>query len=249
MGKKVIVILPAYNAARTLERTLQELPPGGADEVILVDDASRDNTVALARQLGLVVLVHPRNRGYGGNQKTCYAEALRRGADVVLMLHPDYQYDPALAPAMVAPILRGEADLVLGSRMLEDKALLGKMPLWRYAGNKFLTGLENWVFGTHLSEMHTGYRAFSRELLLTVPFETNNEKFVFDQEILAQAILSGARIHEIPIPTKYFKEASSVSFRASVVYGLRTLGLLVKFRLHTSGMRASPQFSLRQTAP
>ena len=246
---KVIIVLPAYNAERTLERTVKEIPPGTADELILVDDASKDNTVALARQLGLTVLVHPQNRGYGGNQKTCYLEALRRGAEVILMLHPDYQYDPVLSPELIAPIVRGEADLVLGSRLLEDKALLGKMPLWKYWGNRFLTSIENYALQTKLSEFHTGYRAFSRDLLDTVPFLANSDSFVFDQEILAQAILAGARITEVAIPTKYFKEASSVGFWTSVVYGLQTLLLLIKFRLHRNGWRKSPQFYLLNHHP
>jgi glycosyltransferase involved in cell wall biosynthesis len=189
--------------------------------------------VALARQLGLAhVVVHPKNRGYGGNQKTCYKTALDLGADVVVMIHPDFQYDPTLAAELVQPILDGKADCVLGSRMMRDEALKGKMPLWKYVGNKFLTGLENLAFGVKLSEYHTGYRSYNRKVLSTLRLELNSDGFVFDQEIIAQMLTNGFRIAEVPIPTRYFKEASSVSFLVSVKYGLQTIGTLAGFLLH-----------------
>jgi len=231
-GKKIIAVLPAYNAELTLERTLNDIPKDLFDLIILVDDASRDGTVALARRLGLHVIVHEKNKSYGGNQKTCYREALAQGGDIAVMIHPDFQYDPTLAPEMVAPILSGEADCVLGSRMMGDTALKGKMPVWKFVGNKFLTGIENLAFGAKFSEYHTGYRAFSKTVLSTLPLELNSDGFVFDQEIMAQMIAAGHRIVEIPIPTRYFKEASSVSFTVSVKYGLQTLGVLATFVLH-----------------
>jgi SAM-dependent methyltransferase len=230
-GKKIVAVLPAYNAEKTLERTLADIPKGLFDELILVDDASKDGTVELARRLGgLTVVVHEKNRGYGGNQKTCYKTALSMGADVVVMIHPDYQYDPTLAPEMVAPILQGKADCVLGSRMMRDTALKGKMPVWKYVGNKFLTGLENLGFGARFSEYHTGYRAYTKKVLSSLQLELNSDGFVFDQEIIAQMLAAGYRIVEVPIPTRYFKEASSVGFWVSVKYGLLTLWLLARYR-------------------
>jgi glycosyltransferase involved in cell wall biosynthesis len=232
-GKRIVAVLPAYNAEKTLKMTLDDIPKDLFDEIVLVDDASRDRTVELARELGLKhVIVHPKNRGYGGNQKTCYKTALGLGADIVVMIHPDYQYDPTLAPELVNPILEGRADCVLGSRLMRDEALKGKMPVWKYIGNKFLTGMENLVFGTHYSEFHTGYRSYSRKVLSTLRLEMNNDGFVFDQEIIAQMLANGFRITEVPIPTRYFKEASSVSFTASVKYGMLTLGTLVWFAMH-----------------
>jgi SAM-dependent methyltransferase len=228
-GKKIAAVMPAYNAERTLERTYNDIPGGLFDSLILVDDASRDRTVEIARKLGLTVIVHPKNRGYGGNQKTCYRAALDAGADIIVMIHPDYQYDPTLAPELVAPILEGRADCVLGSRMMGDTALKGKMPVWKYVGNKFLTGIENACFGARFSEYHTGYRAYARKVLESLPLELNSDDFVFDQEIIAQMLSAGYRIAEVPIPTRYFKEASSVSFTVSVKYGLQTLALLVSF--------------------
>ena len=229
-GKRIVAVLPAYNAEKTLKMTLDDIPKDLFDEIILVDDASKDRTVELARELGLKhVVVHPMNRGYGGNQKTCYKTALDLGADVVVMIHPDFQYDPTLAPELVTPILEGKADCVLGSRLMRDEALKGKMPVWKYIGNKFLTGMENLVFGTHYSEFHTGYRSYSRKVLSTLRLEMNSDGFVFDQEIIAQMLANGFRITEIPIPTRYFKEASSVSFVNSVKYGMQTLGVLLGF--------------------
>jgi len=242
-GKKVVAVLPAYNAEKTLERTLADTPKGLFDEIILVDDASRDGTVELARKLGLKVVVHPKNRGYGGNQKTCYREALAAGADIAVMLHPDYQYDPKLAPDLVEPLLEGRADCVLGSRLLRDEALKGRMPVWKYIGNKFLTGLENLGFGTHFSEYHTGYRSYTRKVLEMLRLDLNNDGFVFDQQIIAQMLVAGIRVAEVPIPTRYFKEASSVAFWPSVKYGLQTLGVIVRYRLHRHGIWRFPQFS------
>jgi glycosyltransferase involved in cell wall biosynthesis len=238
-GKKVAAVMPAYNAERTLERTYNDIPKDLFDILILVDDASRDRTVEIARRLGLQVIVHPRNRGYGGNQKTCYRAALDAGADIIVMIHPDYQYDPTLAPELVAPIIEGRADCVLGSRMMGDTALKGKMPVWKYVGNKFLTGIENVCFGARFSEYHTGYRAYARKVLESLPLEMNSDDFVFDQEIIAQMLSAGYRIAEIPIPTRYFKEASSVSFTVSVKYGLQTLALLASYlALRAFGIRS-----------
>jgi glycosyltransferase involved in cell wall biosynthesis len=244
---KIIVVMPAYNAARTLADTIARFPPDFANEIILVDDRSRDDTVEVAKRLGesinLVTIPHPHNVGYGGNQKTCYMEALRRGADVIVMVHPDGQYDPTFLPEIVKPILRGESDVVLGSRMLvPGHARMGGMPWWKRVANGALTGLENLVFRRHLSEYHTGYRAFSRRFLQTVPFLRNSRDFVFDSEMLAQAVAFNFSIAEIPVDTKYFPEASSVSFRGSTVYGLKTLWVLVRFALHRSGIVRSPIF-------
>ncbi len=218
----VVVVMPAYNAAQTLERTYHEIPHESVDHVILVDDVSQDQTVELAHELGLDVIVHRQNRGYGGNQKTCYDRALAIGAQVVVMLHPDYQYDATRIPDLIEPIIAGRADLTLGSRFLGDP-LGGGMPRWKYVSNRFLTGLENRAFGLRLSEYHTGLRAYSRRLIESVPYHENSDDFVFDQQLIAQAVRGGFRIEEIAVPTRYFKEASSVGFRRSVVYGLSTL--------------------------
>lgn len=249
--QKVIVVMPAYNAARTLERTYNDIPPGVVDHVILVDDVSQDETVDVARRLGLQVVIHVQNRGYGGNQKTCYLEALREGADIVVMLHPDYQYDSTLIPEMIAPIQAGRCDMVLGSRLLRtpgqtgNPALGGGMPIWKYVSNRFLTICENTVFGQRLSECHTGFRAYSRKLLETIPFLLNSDDFVFDTEVIAQAVAFGFKIEEIAVPTRYFDEASSVNFRRSVVYGLATLDVLRRYLLHTTGVQRSPIFTKR----
>ena len=238
--------MPAYNAGRTLRLTYEELPKDTVSLVILVDDGSTDGTLEVARQLGLEIFVHNRNYGYGANQKTCYTEALRAGADIVVMVHPDYQYDPTLVPQIIEPIVRGEADVVLGSRLKAGSALAGGMPWWKYAANRFLTRLENRAFGLDLSEFHTGYRAFRREVLETVNFALNSDGFVFDQEIIAQIVAAGFRLAEIPVPTRYFPEASSASFTASTVYGLRILVLLARWELHTRGLVRSRHFdSLR----
>ncbi len=236
-GKRVVVVLPAYNAAKTLEQTLKDVPPGVVDEFLLVDDASRDDTVAEARRLGIPFIVHPTNRGYGGNQKTCYTEALRRGADIVIMLHPDYQYSPKLIGAMAWLVASGEFDVVLGSRILGTGALKGGMPFYKYVSNRFLTAVENVLLGIKLSEYHTGYRTFSRKVLETLPLEENSDDFVFDNQMLAQAAFFGFRIGEISCPTKYFAEASSINFRRSVIYGLGVLHTALQFRLHRWGLR------------
>ncbi len=235
-AQKICVVMPAYNAERTLERTLRDLPEGWVDDVVLVDDASRDGTVALARSLGLHVLVHPRNRGYGGNQKTCYREALARGAEIAVMVHPDHQYDPKHIPAMVAPLLAGEADAVFGSRMLGGRPLEGGMPKWKYFANLGLTALANASFYVFLSEYHSGLRAYSRRYLETVDLEANSDDFVFDTEIIAQGIWKGMRIREVPIQTRYFDEASQISFSRSVRYGFAILNVLLRYKLHKKGL-------------
>ena len=242
MSERVIVVMPAYNAAKTLERTYRDLPKDVIDKVILVDDVSQDETVEIARRLGLKVIIHVQNKGYGGNQKTCYIEALKDGADIVVMLHPDYQYDSTLVPELIAPILEGRADMVLGSRFLGEGALKGGMPLYKYVANRFLTIAENLVLGLHLSEAHTGFRAYRRELLETIPFLLNSDKFVFDSEIIAQTVAFGFRIAEIGVPTRYFDEASSVNFENSVIYGFSTLWTLVKYLAHKWGLASLPQF-------
>jgi glycosyltransferase involved in cell wall biosynthesis len=242
---RVVVVMPAYNAARTLERTYRDIPHEIVDKIILVDDVSRDDTVAIARQLGLDVIIHRQNLGYGGNQKTCYDAALEAGADAVVMLHPDYQYDATRIPDLVAPILRDEKDLMLGSRFLGDP-LAGGMPRWKYVSNRFLTGTENLAFGLHLSEYHTGFRAYSRHLLETIPYRLNSDDFVFDQDLVAQAVACGMRIGEIAVPTRYFEEASSVGFRRSVVYGFATLRVVLRFLLHRVRLRRSGRLAARK---
>ena len=243
---KVIVVMPAYNAGRTLRLTYDELPKDTVSTVILVDDGSTDATLEVARELGLQVFVHNRNYGYGANQKTCYTEALRAGADIVVMVHPDYQYDPTLVPKIIEPIVLGAADVVLGSRLKSGSAVAHGMPWWKYLANRALTWLENHAFGLRLSEFHTGYRAFRREVLETVNFLHNSDGFVFDQEIIGQVVAAGFRIAEIPVPTRYFPEASSAGLMASSVYGLRILSMLFWFTLHRRGLRRSRRFdSLR----
>jgi SAM-dependent methyltransferase len=227
----VAVVLPAYRAARTIPQVVAEMPPGAADRALVVDDASPDETAEVALAHGLDVLRHPANRGYGANQKTCYVRALLDGADIVVMVHADNQYDPALVPEMVEPIAAGVADVVMGSRLLEDRSIAGGMPRWKWIGNRFLTAIENRAFRARFSEYHTGYRAFSAEFLRSIAFLRNSDEFVFDQQIFAQIVAHGARVVEVPIPTRYFLEASSVSFPTSVRYGLRTLGVLARFRL------------------
>jgi glycosyltransferase involved in cell wall biosynthesis len=232
---KVIVVMPAYNAALTLPETQAMIPPGHVSKVIVVDDHSRDETVPVAEGLGVDVIAHPHNVGYGGNQKTCYMAALREGADVVVMLHPDGQYDPAILPAMVEPIANGEADMTLGSRFLQPGGpKAGGMPLYKIIANRFLTTVENYILGTHFSELHTGYRAYSRNFLETVPFLRNSNDFVFDTQIIAQSVAFEMRVKEVPVQTKYFEEASSTTLRQSVVYGLKTLAVMLRYRLHTS---------------
>ena len=233
---RVLVVMPAYNAAKTVERTYRDIPRDVVDRVILVDDVSSDDTVDIARRLGIDVVLHAKNRGYGGNQKTCYARALADRADVVVMVHPDYQYDPTRIPAVIAPIVDGEADIVLGSRLLGDP-LAGGMPFWKYVSNRFLTVVENVAFGQRLSEYHTGFRAYSARVLRTIAWHRNSDGFVFDQELIAQAVAAGLRIAEVAVPTRYFAEASSVGLRTSIRYGLDTLGVVLRYKLHTFGLR------------
>jgi glycosyltransferase involved in cell wall biosynthesis len=239
---KVVVVMPAYNAARTLKRTYDELPLDKIARVILVDDGSRDDTIQVAKTLGLTVFTHTRNFGYGANQKTCYTEALKVDATIVVMVHPDYQYDPTLLPELIRPIDEGTADVVFGSRMMGVSAFRQGMPWWKYLANRFLTYLENRVFGLHLSEFHTGYRAYSRAALDLVNFRANSDGFIFDQEIVAQMVECGLRIAEVPVPVRYFPEASSANFLASIVYGLGILRLLFRYLLHRIGLWYSMQF-------
>jgi glycosyltransferase involved in cell wall biosynthesis len=247
---KVVIVMPAYNAARTLERTYADIPHDIVGGIILVDDVSKDETVDVARQLGLDVIIHQQNLGYGGNQKTCYEAALGQGADIVVMLHPDYQYDATRIPELIEPIIRGEKHLMLGSRFLGDP-LAGGMPRWKYVANRFLTIVENVAFGLRLSEYHTGLRAYSRRLLETIPYELNSNDFVFDQELIAQVVAAGMgrRIGEIAVPTRYFEEASSVGFKRSVVYGTSTLRVVARYLLHRIGLRRSAQLTARRPEP
>jgi glycosyltransferase involved in cell wall biosynthesis len=242
LPRKVVVVMPAYNAAKTLKITYDDLPRGEVGEVILVDDASRDETVKVAKELGLNVYVHGRNYGYGGNQKTCYTEALKAGATIVVMVHPDYQYDPRLLPEMIRPLEAGQAGVVFGSRMLGGSAYRQGMPWWENLANKFLTGAENRAFRLHLSEFHTGYRAYRREVLEAIDFRANSDKFIFDQEIVAQIVAGGFHITEIPVPVRYFPEASSASFIDSTIYGVSILWLLARYKLHHSGLFPTQQF-------
>jgi len=242
--KKVIVVMPAYNAARTLRQTYAEVREQGlVDKIILVDDGSRDDTVAVARSLeGVQVHVHDVNKGYGGNQKTCYRLALEAGADIVIMIHPDYQYTPKLIPAMVSIIGNGLHPCVLGSRILGGYALKGGMPFWKYIANRWLTLAENILLGAKLSEYHTGYRGFSRELLEKIQLSDNSDDFVFDNQMLAQIFWHGFTIAEVSCPTKYFPEASSINFRRSMKYGFGCLGTGLKFRLAKMGLASSKLF-------
>src|SRR5271163_4891196 len=235
-NKKVVVVLPAYNAAKTLRRTVEEIPHEIVDEVILTDDASRDNTSALALELGLITIRHDHNRGYGGNQKTCYTAALARGADIVVMLHPDYQYTPKLVTAMASMIASEEFDVVLASRILGRGALIGGMPIYKYVSNRFLTLFENLMISQKLSEYHTGYRAWSRGELEKLPLQNNSDDFIFDNQMLVQSIFFGFRIGEVSCPTRYFPEASSINFRRSVRYGFGVLATTAKFALQKMGL-------------
>ena len=231
-NKKVIVVLPAYNAEKTLETTYLEIPFDIVDEVILVDDASTDQTVSVAKRLNITTIVHNRNLGYGGNQKTCYHAALMHGADIVIMLHPDYQYTPKLIPAMAFLLTSEEFDVVLGSRILGGKAISGGMPVYKYFSNRILTFIQNLLMGAKLSEYHTGYRAFTREVLETIPLDNNSNDFVFDNQMLSQILYAGFRVGEITCPAKYFPEASSINFSRSLWYGLGCLATAVRFRLN-----------------
>jgi len=241
-SQKICVVMPAYNAEKTLERTYRDLPLDWVDDVVLVDDASHDRTLELARELGLHALGHPRNRGYGGNQKTCYREALARGADIVVMVHPDHQYDPGYIPELVRPLLAGECEAVFGSRMLGGRPIEGGMPKWKYFANLFLTAAANAAFYVFLSEYHSGLRAYSRRYLEAVDLAANSDDFVFDTQIIAQGVYKGMRIREIPISTRYFEEASQIGFWRSVRYGLAVLGVLVAYKLQVKGIRRSPLF-------
>jgi len=235
-GNKIVVVMPAYNAEKTVRRTWEELPHDLVDEVVVVDDASSDATVKVARDLGINVIVHSENTGYGANQKTCYGEALRLGADVVVMIHPDYQYSPRLVTAMASMIVSGHYDVVLGSRILGGQAIRGGMPVYKYVANRFLTFVGNLALGVKLSEYHTGFRAYRRQVLETVPLHRNSDDFVFDNEILAQAVHFGFRIGEISCPTRYFPAASSINFTRSVRYGIGVLATSVKFLLRKAGV-------------
>jgi glycosyltransferase involved in cell wall biosynthesis len=241
-GRRVVVVMPAYNAAATLARTLGEIDRKTVDDIIVVDDASRDDTVLVARRLGLRTLVHDRNLGYGKNQKTCYAAALAAGADIVVMLHPDYQYTPRLIPAMASLIADGGLDVVLGSRILSGGALVGGMPRYKYIANRALTFVENLVTGAKLSEYHTGYRAFSRVTLEALPLEENSDDFVFDAEMLAQCLYFGFRVAEVSCPTRYEPESSSIGFARSVVYGFGVLEVSARFFAAKAGLRGSRIF-------
>lgn len=231
-GQKIIVVMPAYNAAQTLAKTVAEIPRDIVDEILLVDDASSDETVKLARELNLTVFQHTQNFGYGRNQKTCYREALKHDADIVVMVHPDYQYSPNLIVPMAGMIAYGEYDAVMGSRILGNGAIKGGMPVYKYIANRFLTLAQNLLISQKLSEYHTGFRAFRREIIETLPLEENSDDFVFDNEMIAQAVYFGYRIGEISCPTRYFEEASSINFSRSVKYGFGVLGTSIKFRLH-----------------
>jgi glycosyltransferase involved in cell wall biosynthesis len=242
-AEKIVIVMPAYNAARTLEETFRAIPKGYYDDVVVVDDHSRDDTMERARQLNLKAIRHPHNVGYGGNQKTCYMEALRDGATIVVMLHPDGQYDPAIIPEMIRPIREGRADMVLGSRMMTPGgARAGGMPLWKRMANRFLTTLENVAMGRRFTECHTGYRAYSRRFLETVPFLRNANDFVFDTEVIFQAVHFGLPVVEVPVASRYFADASSVGFRQGVVYGLGTLWTAARFLLHRWGAVSSVKF-------
>jgi glycosyltransferase involved in cell wall biosynthesis len=241
-SERVLVVMPAYNAARTLERTVSDIPPGSVDEILLVDDASSDDTAAVAERLGLTVIRHGKNRGYGGNQKTCYRYALETGADYVVMVHPDYQYDSRVVPLAVGFLKLGICDVVLGSRIrTRREALAGGMPRFKYVFNRLLTIVQNTALGQNLGEFHSGFRAYRRSVLETIPFEQNSEDFAFDSQFLVQAIHFGFRLADVPVPVRYFPEASSINFARSVKYGLQTLHSIVQVHAHRLGWK-SPLF-------
>jgi glycosyltransferase involved in cell wall biosynthesis len=246
---KIIAVLPAYNAEKTLAATLADVPVGSIDEVILVDDGSKDRTVQIAREMGLTVIVHDKNKGYGGNQKTCYRTALEHGADVVVMIHPDYQYDSRVIPHAVGFIELGICDVVLGSRIRSRaEALQGGMPVWKYLCNRFLTAAENCLLGQNLGDFHSGFRVYRREVLEKIPFERNSDDFVFDTQFLVQAVRLGFRLGDIPVPVRYFAEASSINFRRSVQYGLGTLGVVGLYWLDRLRLWRSPLFRAKEAA-
>ncbi len=234
---KIVIVMPAYNAEETLEKTYRDIPLEVVDEIILVDDASSDRTVEIARRLGLTVIVHPQNRGYGANQKTCYDEALKRNPDIVIMIHPDYQYDSRLIPYIAGFLEKDICDVILGSRIrTRREALACGMPKYKYLSNRVLTFIENIVYGQNISDFHSGYRAYKRKVLETIPYHNNSDGFVFDSEFLAQAVYFGFKIGDVPVPVRYFDEASSINFSNSVIYGFNTLLTLVKYLLHTTGI-------------
>lgn len=239
-NKKIIAVLPAYNAEKTLRRTFDDIPKGLISDIILVDDYSRDNTVRIAQSLGIETFRHSQNKGYGANQKTCYTKALELGADVVIMIHPDYQYDPKITPDLIIPILDGQADAVFGSRI--HNALKNRMPFWKYLGNIFLTMIENKILNLKLSEYHSGFRAYSRDYLEKAKFQFNSDNFLFDTEIIIQGKIHGLRIQEIPIEVRYFPEASSIKFLPSVLYGFGIIKTLIKYKLHQRKIKFYEQF-------
>lgn len=242
-GDRVIAVLPAYNAEKTLAATLVDIPAGCVDEIVLVDDGSTDRTVEVAGELGLTVVVHPKNRGYGGNQKTCYRYALEHGAGIVVMIHPDYQYDSRVIPHAIAFIELGICDVVLGSRIRSRReALGGGMPIYKYLSNRFLTVVENLALGQNLGDFHSGFRVYRREVLERVPFDRNSDDFVFDTQFLAQAVRSGFRLGDVPVPVRYFPEASSINFRRSLRYGFGTLGVLAQYWMDRLMLWRSPLF-------
>ncbi|PIR21590.1 MAG: glycosyl transferase family 2 [Deltaproteobacteria bacterium CG11_big_fil_rev_8_21_14_0_20_47_16] len=234
--QKVVVVMPAYNAEKTLEKTISSIPKGYVDELILVDDASTDETTQVSKALGISTITHPKNRGYGGNQKTCYDNALQQGADIVIMLHPDYQYEPTLIPTIASMIAFGPYDVVLASRILGKGALVGGMPLYKYIANRFLTLTENLLVSEKLTEYHTGYRAFHRRVLEKIPYHRNSDDFVFDNQMLVQVMQGGFEIGEISCPTKYFTDASSINFRRSCQYGIGVLKTACQYRLQKMGL-------------
>lgn len=244
-GKKITVVMPAYNAEKTLVKTYQEIPKDMVDDIILVDDHSADRTISIARELGIRTFLHNSNYGYGRNQKTCYREALKADTDIIIMLHPDYQYSPRLLMAMAAMICYGEYDVVLGSRIIGGGALKGGMPIYKYISNRVLTGFQNLIMGTKFSEFHTGYRGFSRHVIESLPLDANSDDFIFDNQILAQIIFAGYRIGEISCPTKYFKEASSINFFRSIKYGLGVIMVSIMFRLQKMGIGKFRIFSAK----
>lgn len=243
MNVKKIAIMPAYNAARTLERTLKDIPKGAVDEIVLVDDASTDDTVAIAQSLGIDVIRHEQNLGYGANQKTCYDEALKRGADIIVMIHPDYQYDSRLIPHMLGFIENGICDVMLGSRIrTRTEALAGGMPVYKYLSNRFLTFIENITLGQNIGDFHSGFRAYTKRVVETIPYRQNSDDFVFDTQFLVQCVYFGFRIGDVPVPVRYYDDSSSINMQRSMKYGLETLWTIGRLHLHKLGLRRDPLF-------